>query len=168
MKLSKLERLFISNQFKILEKLYPDEAEYYAISRKAIEEGYTLHYDWIVDHLFDEISYEDCKEVLEILDMYSQLTYSYNRLDDKSGIDTLFLKFRGFDGNNESKYMSYTQYFINDLDRFPELKYEQKRPDFNSHMPTLHKYRPMLNEWNKTDDKFNLSKEDINRILQAS
>ncbi len=167
MKLSKFERFIISNQFKILEKLYPEEADYYASSRKAIEEGYTLHYDWITDHLYDEFSIEDCKKVLDILDMYSSIKYSYDRIDDKEDIETTFLTFPGFDGNNESHHMVYTQYLINDLDRFPELKYDQKYPDFNSHMPTLQKYRNMLTKWNQTADKLNLSKDDINRILRA-
>lgn len=39
MKLSKLERLILANQFKILEALYPDDAESYENNRKAIEEG---------------------------------------------------------------------------------------------------------------------------------
>lgn len=43
MELSKLERLNLINQFFILEKLYPEDANYYATHRKAIQEGYKLH-----------------------------------------------------------------------------------------------------------------------------
>lgn len=41
--LSLKERLFLVNQFRILEALYPDEAEYYAIQREAVSAGYTLN-----------------------------------------------------------------------------------------------------------------------------
>ncbi|MFA0674070.1 YfbU family protein, partial [Vibrio sp. 10N.222.51.A6] len=40
MKLDKKERLALVNQFLILEKLYPEEADYYAQHRQAISEGY--------------------------------------------------------------------------------------------------------------------------------
>ena len=44
MKLDIKERLALSYQLKILEKLYPEDQEYYANHRKAIEDGYELHY----------------------------------------------------------------------------------------------------------------------------
>ena len=39
-KLTTLDRLVLSNQYRILEALYPDEAETLAIKREAIENGY--------------------------------------------------------------------------------------------------------------------------------
>jgi hypothetical protein len=54
MELSIKERLGFIYQLRILEALYPDEANHYANHRTALEEGYALHYDWIVEHLHEE------------------------------------------------------------------------------------------------------------------
>lgn len=43
---------------------------------------------------------EDQKLVIDILDMFSILQDSYNRLEDKTGIEEFKLKFSGFDFNN--------------------------------------------------------------------
>ena len=167
MKLEKIERLILGNQFRILEKLYPDEADYYSKHRKAIEEGYVLHYEWAFEQLFDELSEEECKEVLDVLDMYRAITSSYEKIKDKHTIDSPFLKFKGFDGNNESKLMGYTQYFINVLERYEELKYDQPYADFNSHARMMDNYRRMLDEWKRCKDRFNLSNEELQRILET-
>lgn len=88
------------------------------------------------------------REVLDILEMWELLEYSYSQLQpaDKtkvkadakpSGHD---VRFRGFDGNNETEYMAATGVLINDLDRFSTFKGR----DLNSHMPSLETYRRML------------------------
>lgn len=167
MELSRKERLFLSNQLKILEKLYPKEADYYEKHRKAVEQGYSLHYDWITENLREEMSEEECREVLDILDMYRALTFSYRDLDDKSNLPEWKIEFPGFDGNNEPKQMKYTEYFINDLNRFSELRDDSDFPDYNSHSPMLEKYRRMLSKWNEFDQKQNLSKDEIIEILEV-
>ena len=60
MKLNKKERLNLVNQFLILEKLYPNEADYYAEHRQALQEGYELHYKWIYENMWDGLSEEEC------------------------------------------------------------------------------------------------------------
>ena len=167
MELNKIERLIISNQFKILEKLYPEEAEYYSKNRKALENGYKLHYQWIFENIYDEMSEEECQEVIDILNMYRSLTFSYQKLSDKSGIEESDIRFPGFDGNNEISQYSYTNYFTLELNRFNELTNGSEYADFNSHCEMLDCYRRMLAEWNKYDDKQNLTKEKINSILKA-
>jgi hypothetical protein len=167
MQLDKKDRLIIANQLKILEKLYPEEATYYAQHRKAVENGYSLHYSWLVENFYEEMTEAECREVLDILDMYRAITFSYKKISDTSGIQDSWLKFRGFDGNKESKQFSYVQYFISDLGRFPELKYEAEYPDFNSHMPTLVKYRRMLDHWNSHGKSFNLSKAQLTELLEV-
>jgi hypothetical protein len=168
MELTKFERIQLINQFKILEKLYPEEAKYYSEHRQALQEGYQLHYKWIFDGLWEEMDEEQCKEVLNILDMYRAITDSYNRLDDKTGIEGQYwLKFKGFDGNNESHLMSYCQYFIIDLQRYEELTYGAEFPDFNSHMPSIEKYRKMLEVWNSLNVKNHLPVNTLKNILEA-
>lgn len=91
---------------------------------------------------------EVVKEVLDILDMWSFIEYSYSELSDS---DKEFLekeaspfgkdpKFIGFDGNNESEYMSTASFIVNKLDRFEEFKGR----NFNSHCPLVDAYRRMF------------------------
>lgn len=170
MDLDKKDRLILANQFKILEKLYPNEAEDYQVQRKAIENGYSLQYDMIAEHLSPEMSRKDCQEVLEILSMYRAITHSATALtrnNSQLSIDTDDLKFRGFDGNNEFKQFSYCQYFIIDLDRFRELRYGNQYPDLNSHSPTLNKYRRMVEVWNQNGKRHELTEKQIKALIEA-
>jgi|SRR6185437_4276703 len=166
MKLTRIERWMLSNQYRILEALYPDEddAKHYREAREALERGYTLHYRWIAEHIGEEeLTEEQCKEVGDILWMFEELQRGYNRSPDKSGIKESDVIFLGFDGNNESGLSSYAEYFRNSGGgRFPELKMS---PGLDSHMPILAIYRRMLAEWEKATVKTELSMADVKRII---
>ncbi len=165
MEFSRKERLILCNQCLILEKLYPEEAEGYAQTRKALERGWALHYSDLAENIFeDELSEQECQEVLDILNMYSFLNSVYKKLKDTEGIDEQRIKFDGFDGNSETSRMAYVRYFIKDLGRFQEL---DSGGDFNSHIQRLHRYQKMLREWHLSPDKFELTKDDIIRITSA-
>ncbi|MFA0289702.1 MULTISPECIES: YfbU family protein, partial [unclassified Vibrio] len=167
MKLDKKERLALVNQFLILEKLYPEEADYYAQHRQAISEGYELHYDWIYENLWEGLSKEECRRVLDILDMYRTIHFSAKKCADTTVKEHYWLKFPGFDGNEESSYMAYCRYFIVDLERYDELRYGQEIPDLNSHMPTLDKYDAMLSVWEGFGKPHTLGADKILLILEA-
>ena len=53
-KLTRVERYILSNQFRILEALYPDEASHFATTREALEHGYEILYDWDMEHIYDD------------------------------------------------------------------------------------------------------------------
>jgi len=82
-------------------------------------------------------------------------------MTDKTGIDATELSFEGFDGNNEGRHYAYTLFVINDQGRWAE----SKKPDLNSHMPMLDRYRSMLKRWRQSADKHQLSKDDVVRII---
>jgi uncharacterized protein YfbU (UPF0304 family) len=167
MELSKKERLAFIYQLRILEALYPNEAANFANHRTALENGYALHYDWIIDHLSNEMSEEECREVLDILDMYRAITFGLKKLDEGDTLQEHSLaKFSGFDGNNETEQMGYARYFIVDLDRYSELK-QGEYNYFNSHTPMLDTYRKMLEQWRRVDNRFDLSREQIAAIFGA-
>ena len=161
----------LSNQFKILEKLYPEEKEYLEEDRKAIEDGYVIHYQEILDRFIsiDELPIEASGEVLDILGMYRTITFSYMKLSNKAkeAINSRFeIKFVGFDANDsyEIKLLMYTRYFIVDKERFPELVNDKEYPDFNSHRPMLNKYRNMLKLYNHYGTN-ELSEHQLNDLL---
>ena len=167
MELTKKERLSFIYQLRILEALYPDEADHYAKHRTALEEGYTYHYDWMVEHLYDELSEEQCREVIDILDMYSEIAWGLEKLDEADELKNHHLaRFPGFDGNNETQLMAYVRYFIVDLDRFSILK-RGDYPYFNSHCPMLETYRQMLQRRREMGSPHTLGREQIAKLLGA-
>jgi len=165
MELTKKERLAFIYQLRLLEALYPDEASNFSQKRIALEDGFTLHYEWLFESLNDDLSEEQCREVLDILDMYRAITFSLKNLDENDALHKHRLaKFRGFDGNNEGQLMAYVRYFIVDLDRYGELK-EGKLPSFNSHTQMLGTYQAMLQRWANTGREFQLSRRQIASVL---
>ncbi|HEY4658198.1 MAG TPA: YfbU family protein [Gemmatimonadaceae bacterium] len=161
MALSMTERWILSNQYRILAALYPDEAEALAERREAIESGYEAHYE--PDYIYREtMSVGACDEVVSILNMFRALKRSYEALTDKSEIEPDLITFRGFDGNNETMCMAYARYFCkHDGGRFRELNIK----DFDSHMPTLARYRQMLSRWQGIGSSHEMTKEHILHVL---
>jgi uncharacterized protein YfbU (UPF0304 family) len=166
MKLSRVERLILSNQYSILAALYPNEAKSYTEMREIVESGYEFHYSEIAQHILDNddvMSEDECLEVLDILTMFSAIKRSFNSLEDKPSVQEHDIRFRGFDGNNETKYMLYAQFFCDSQGgRFEDL---DRGDNFNSHLPSLDMYRRQLVEWNRSKDKHKLTKEEIERIV---
>lgn len=168
MELTKKERMQLIFQLKIIEKLYPKEESYYSLQRKALEEGYELHYREIFEGLFDGLTTDECKEVLEILEMYRGIIFSYRSLDDKSDIKETEVSFKGFDGNNETLLMTYTNYFIEDLGRYKEIS-ELSGGYYNSHARMLPKYRRMLQIWDKypQEKRYKMSVTELIELLRS-
>ncbi len=169
--MTKVERLLLVNQLLILEKLYPDDAKHYSMQRQALQEGYTRQYDEAFKGIDDdELSEEQCKQVVDILDMYRAITTAAEGLPADSKLrDDYNLKFRGFDGNDpeEGPLMSYTRHLIVDRGLWAELR-DQSDDDFNSHDPLLADYRKMQREWQKSGKPHKLTEADLARILATA
>jgi uncharacterized protein len=170
------ERFIISNQLKILEALYPDEAQYYSQHRTAFEEGYESHYDWAMEHISSVTLKEDVtREIIDTLDMYRAI-YFYQRDHGIDGLNEYALKFSGYDGNDsfESKMMGYARYFVVELKRFKEVLEKQgEHFDFNSHAIMREKYQRMLAIWKgipagmKEGERHKLTIAQLKSILEA-
>ena len=113
---------------------------------------------------------EVVKEVLDILEMWSTIEYSYEQLtvEEKASLEEKAKpfgkpRFEGFDGNNEGEYMSTASFLVNKLDRFDEFKGR----NFNSHSRSLDMHRRMLPTFSdvrsRTDFPFKL--EDLVEVL---
>jgi uncharacterized protein YfbU (UPF0304 family) len=166
-KLTRTERWILSNQYRILESIRPQDGDHYRDARTALENGYELHYHEIAEHIYRDaltLSEEECTEVIDILSLFTALQDSYNALSDKSGIDTWKIKFRGFDGNNETKQMAYARYYCTSGGgRFAGLEHPE---DFNSHAHSLDRYQQMLRRWKQGGEENPLSKEQIVEIIR--
>ena len=164
MKLTRTERWILSNQYRILAKLDPKDWERYARAEDALNSGYELEYGGLVQHVNeDTLPADECVEVINILEMHRMLKYGFDRLENKTDIDAHAINFAGFDGNNETKQMAYARFVCaKGTGRYEEL---DTGDDFNSHSPTLPRYRSMLERWRASADKYQLSKDDIVRIV---
>lgn len=115
------------------------------------------------------------REVTNILDMFSFLEASYDALDaeGKSKVDaaemSMFKRYRGFDGNNEGRYLSCVDFFVGQMNRWDEFKGRER---LNSHMQVLPAYRRMLPVWESIRDASitidTLSADDIIKIISAA
>jgi uncharacterized protein len=70
-KLTRVERTLLRNQYAILEKLDPENAERYARLRQIVERGYSIFYgDALVGE--GELSTADCRYVMDVLDKFKK------------------------------------------------------------------------------------------------
>lgn len=171
-KLSRLERLFLSNQMRILEALYPDEANSIAVRREALERGYEMLYEWDMDYIYvgdDVMTVEESKEVWDTLDMFDAINRSIEQIGSVELQENASAKFRGYDGNNESKFMAFTAFTVERLKRF-EFVPTPKKGYWNSHMPVRDMYNRMLAEWRKVprERRHELTEAELTEILGAA
>src|ERR1019366_9563200 len=119
-----------------------------------VEEVIVVGHYWGLDWKYPGIyhGHEDraavVSETLDIMDMWYFIERGYKGLSKKDK-DSLAVEvgplakhvvFSGFDGNNESEYLSVARFFIQQLDRFTEFAGR----DLNAHMPTIDAHRRML------------------------
>lgn len=161
--LSRLERLMLSNQYEILAKLDPVNADSHQRLIEALRDGYELAYQDAFNHVYEEgLNAEECRFVINTLAMYDAVQRSYAALADKQGIDEWRVKFPGFDGNNETSYMSYVRHIVEMEHRFVNVRGDR---DLNSHMPMRDEYRRMLQIWERFDKSYEMTKEQLAELL---
>jgi uncharacterized protein len=171
--LSKKDRWFLSNQFQILSSVDPENKKEYEKTLEVIEGGYELHYSWLTDYINDGNSVmtrRDCLEVIDILDMFSELQDAYENLSnpsDDTSIQTIWIHFAGFDGNTETKQLQYTRFLIERDRKFEWLSLNTRFDPLNSHIPLLDHYRAMLQEYQKSAKPRKLTRDDLIRITNA-
>jgi uncharacterized protein len=177
MELSEGEKLILIMLSEIHEKLRIDDGIDPQFVRDAIYGEYTWALAWKYPGLVGSSENKTppaVREVLDVLEMWELLEYSNNRLQSADKVkvkaDTKLsghdVRFRGFDGNNETEYMGIAGVLINHLDRFSIFKGR----DLNSHMPSLETYRRMLAVFQPlryTHDFDMLNAEQIIKILNA-
>jgi len=162
------ERIFLANQYLILEALYPENSKVYKGMREIVENGFELHYSELnLTTVESRLSEKASLEVMDILDMYRALNDSYKRLENKESITEEDLQFEGFDGNNESDLLNYAQFLIFTQGRWREVLEGRPEFDLNSHSHVIEVYRRMLKVWHNIGKKFVLNRDEIKQILDA-
>ena len=164
--LTRLDRLKLANQYKILAKLYPDEADEYERYIEIVERGYAFEYGDLFYPIEAEIGDELCREVLGVLNLHRALSQGFSQAGEQSLVKKEEIEFRGYDGNNESDQMAFAQYFIAKKGRFEELYISD---DFNTHCPMTNRYRAMFEAWREipAERAFDLTIQEIRDILDV-
>ncbi|MCY4184837.1 MAG: YfbU family protein [Rhodobacteraceae bacterium] len=73
--------MLLANQYKILEKLCPDEAESYSVLREALEEGYEIEYNLNAEYISkDVMTREESLKVKDTLEMFDSIKASAENL----------------------------------------------------------------------------------------
>jgi uncharacterized protein len=160
--LTKVERLMLSNQYRILAKLNADD-DYQRRSFERIaeifESGYVQMYRHAFEHISEQLSTEVTEEVLSILDMHRIMLLALGEKPDPRDVERV--RFKGFDANNEGEYLSFAKFFCDGGRKYSELQI------FNSHHSTLSRYRAMLREWQRMNREPDLTKAQIDSIVDA-
>lgn len=168
LEISDINRLILANQYEILSKLESnkDDADYYAKLSKHLKNGHPFFYQSYISSgiLSDVLPEKTKKYVLDVLDLFSVLSFSYSRLEQsqKDEINS-FVNFIGFDGNNEPDEYSFAL-ALQDENRYESIL----SGDLNSHSSTENRYGSMLKIWyemGKPNDV--ISFDQIKKITNA-
>ncbi|EMF0084014.1 YfbU family protein [Enterococcus hirae] len=173
--MDKFQRLSLINQFELLAKFDDQNRSYYERKIEILREGYEYHYnDEIWNELSDPLPEKDSRFVLDVLSMYRDINFSKSELNltDNQITKSHVTYFRGFDYNDpkEIKLAYYAKFFIEKLDRFPELVEDKEFDGFNSHQPMISTYNNYLSNYKEVKKYSNyqfgkLSVDFINEIL---
>ncbi len=167
--LTKTERLILRNQYAILEFLsraYPEFAQVgnviyhdpdtYHRFQNILEQGYSILMRDITEGIWDiDLSFEEQKEILNILDMYNDLQWSYDELEEaeREGLTEDDVKFWGWDGNSPKGELSFARLFCyRGADEYVDVmkvrpdRFERVKPSpaYNGHGEWLNNYKRML------------------------
>ena len=181
--LSIKDRLMFANQYDILSKLTDEEHEKkgYENLREIFVSGYSRYYSFATEWFSEEVNQEECKFVIEVLDLYRDLYFSWSKNEEaQENINENKVLFKGFDLNDpiESKYYSFYEFLVEQLGKYSEIKEfieKGKIEGFNSHgfgqsMNALKKMIQKHNEIRTSNGPINskdLTFEEIEEILNV-
>lgn len=170
LKLSKFQRILLINQMKILEALYPDESKEFIDNREILEHGYEYLYDFVYEFITDgaeNMSRAECKEVWDTLEMFGSLSSAAKLLNLHISLGEII--FKGYDGNNEGKFMAFARFTVERMERFQYVPMDNMHY-WNSHSPMRETYNRMLAVWRKLPNRarFEMSAHDVRMVLDAA
>ncbi|MDU8925072.1 YfbU family protein [Pasteurellaceae bacterium LIM206] len=166
MEMSITQRLILANQYKLMGLLDPTNAQKYQRLERIVKGGFALELKEL-DKEFSNISEEECRIVLDTLEMYNALQVSYNNLpdNDKSALNPHRLQFVGYCAVREKKYLDYLRFITSVEGKYQEFMHCEHGCD--SQTPMWDKYIKMLDVWRACPHEYHLSMAEIQNILNA-
>lgn len=178
MKLTDAEKLTLAMICEIHTELKLNAKGYDSkLIRSALETGNTWAIEW---EYADVLGFEqkdehpELSKVVDVMEMWEFMEEGFDALTPQEK-DVLAekahpfgrdVKFRGFDGNNESQLMSITLFLIDKMDRFQRFAGR----DLNSHMPSMDGYQRMYKVFKPWYDNYphrTLNVDELAGILNA-
>ncbi|MFS2224732.1 YfbU family protein [Pantoea sp. B65] len=164
MEMTNAQRLILSNQYKMMTMLDPDNAERYRRQQTIIERGYGLQMCEL-DRDFGDLSEEVCRTIIAIMEMHHAMHVSWTNLKDSSGLEERRLAFLGFDAATEARYLGYVRFMVNIEGRYTH--FDSGTHGFNAQTPMWEKYHRMLTVWQTCPRQYHLSANEIAQIINA-
>lgn len=154
----------------------PEDDTDYSFLAKVIYGGHYWAPVWRMQGVFHgyEDDPRDLSVVLDVLDMWDWIERAYEKFPkkqrDKIEKDAApfgkHVKFRGFDGNNESPLLGIAHFLVDEMERFSRFKGRE----LNAHMPTIAGHRRMLKVFAAAREKSpyaELTMPQVTAILNA-
>jgi uncharacterized protein YfbU (UPF0304 family) len=168
MELNKKDRVMLINQYRILAALYKEDEAHYRELIGILESGYEIFYSMIDEWISDDMPIGEGKFVLNILDLYRAIEHLKRSSKNRELADHHYSFFHGFDGNNETEYMGFCRFIIDEQGKYQEQEqYFLKNDHLNSHMPMVDKYKRMLEVSSTVPDIWSMNVEEALKILNA-
>lgn len=168
MSLSNFERAVLINQLTILKAVDSKNAAHYDESIDIFTRGYVSFYDDAMGNLEPPVTPQDTRFVVDVLSMFRALdAYLREHPEDKTAHESQWIRFSGFDGNNEIAYYSFARFLMLTQGKFEEQLVNQQNSDgFNSHSEMASVYRRMLQVYSALEPT-TLTSENVASILAS-
>ncbi|MDE1327558.1 YfbU family protein [Vibrio aestuarianus] len=166
MEMTNAQRLILSNQYFLMSQMDPNNANKYKRLQTIVERGYELQMREL-NKEFGCLTEAECREVIDILEMYHAMQESHKMLADCDGkeVDQRRLQFLGFDIAREAQLVHYVRFLLDSEGLYTQ--FDKADHHFNSQMPMLDKYRRMLTTWRNCPRQYHLSAAEFKQIFNA-
>ena len=164
MEMTNAQRLILSNQYKMMTMLDPDNAERYRRQQTIIERGYGLQMREL-DREFGELTEAVCRSIIDIMELHHALHVSWTNLKDPGEIEARRLQFLGFDAATEARFLGYVRFMVQIEGRYTQ--FDAGSHGFNAQTPMWEKYQRMLAVWHTCPRQYHLSANEIAQIINA-
>ncbi|MGR5119100.1 YfbU family protein [Vibrio astriarenae] len=166
MEMTNAQRLILSNQYKLMMKMDPENSGKYQRLQTIVERGYELQMREL-NKDFGRLTEDECREIIDIMEMYHAMQESNKMLDEseRADVDQRRLLFLGFDAATEAQCVHYVRFLVDSEGLYPQ--FDKADHHFNSQMPMLDKYRRMLATWRHCPRQYHLSAAEFKQIFNA-
>jgi uncharacterized protein YfbU (UPF0304 family) len=162
------KRMVLANQYRILSHLDSRSADYGSKAAEMAVECWRVEslpdVEAIQSYSRDCLTRQDQKFVLDSLHVFELIQDGIKKgMEPKT--EHPMIQFPGFDGNNETKLMSYARHVVENENRFESV--ERSFQDFNSHMPTVEIYQRMISAWERLGKPLHITEELFDALIDA-
>lgn len=162
------KRLVLLNQYRMLALLDADDEGHWSSAAEKVLQGWPVDdlpdVGIIRSYLQDALTKDDQRFVLDALNVF-ELLQDGERKGYKPKKEHAFTVFPGFDGNHETKLMSYARHAVLTEHRFESIA--RTDDSFNSHWPTVEMYQRMISTWERLGRPLFIDQKLFDALIEA-